>query len=297
MIRCITFTPAAGAAALWLLSALPAGALCPGDCDGDGQVLVSELVTAVGVALGGRPLADCLPADIGGDGVIGIAELVAAVTSVLAGCPADPTPTAPAPTVPTTVAATPNPQPPTATVVPPTSTSTAVPSSATPGPPSTATLVPATPTSTAVPSTPTPTPSPTPAANQDPPTRGRQLRDWLEAGNYLDWVAESAPHPSSGPHFGIVRVFVNDRLLDSLERGLVSHPSGAAAVKELYGSGSEILGWSVMVKVEDDSDEGRGWYWYERFNTTTFANGMGVRLCSGCHSTGRDFIRIPFPLQ
>ncbi len=239
-----------GAAALWLLAALPAGAICAGDCDGDGRVAVNELVMAVGIALGGQPLSACPTADVGGDGVIGIAELVVAVTGALQGCPADPTPTAPAPTVP-------------------------APSSATP----------------------TPTPLLTPAANQDPPTSGAPLRAWLEAGSYLGWAAESAAHPSSGPHFGTVRVFVNHRLLESLERGLASHPAGAATVKELYGRGSEVMGWSVMVKVEDDSDGGRGWYWYERFNTSQFADGRGVGGCSGCHAAGRDFIRIRFPLQ
>ncbi len=94
-----------------------------------------------------------------------------------------------------------------------------------------------------------------------------------------------------------MRVFVNDRLLESLEDGLASHPAGAATVKELYGRGSEVMGWSVMVKVEDESDGGRGWYWYERFNTSQFADGRGVGLCTGCHAAGRDFIRIPFPLQ
>lgn len=123
------------------------------------------------------------------------------------------------------------------------------------------------------------------------------MRDWLAAGSYLGWAAESAPHASSGPHFGTVRVFVNDRLFDSFAAGLPAHPAGAATVKELYGNGSELMGWSVMVKVEDDSDGGRGWYWFERFNTTEFANGRGVRLCTGCHAAGQDFIRIPFPLR
>jgi hypothetical protein len=57
------------------------------------------------------------------------------------------------------------------------------------------------------------------------------------------------------------------------------------------------MGWSVMVKVEDEEDNGRSWYWYERFNDTIYANARGVGLCVDCHQAGRDFIRIPFPLQ
>ena len=54
----------------------------------------------------------------------------------------------------------------------------------------------------------------------------------------------------SGPDVETATV---DLSSSALQRGLASRPSGAATVKELYGSGTELLGWSVMVKVEDDS--------------------------------------------
>jgi hypothetical protein len=143
---------------------------------------------------------------------------------------------------------------------------------------------------------PTPTPTPTPE-NQLPPTEAAALRAWLEAGSYLDWQAESAPHPGTGPHFGVVRVFVNDDLFASLTDELPQHPAGAAAVKELYGNaGSTVRGWAVMVKIQDDSDAGNGWYWFETFGSFS-SGGIGIRGCTTCHSTGRDFVRIPFPLQ
>jgi len=49
----------------------------------------------------------------------------------------------------------------------------------------------------------------------------------------------------------------------------------------------------VMVKLQDDSDGGRGWYWYEGEGLA----GVGLGICTGCHSAGRDLVRIPFPLQ
>lgn len=60
---------------------------CPGDCDGDAAVLVSELVRAVRIALGrtGDP-ADCPAADPDGDGSVSISELVRAVRAALEGC-------------------------------------------------------------------------------------------------------------------------------------------------------------------------------------------------------------------
>ena len=110
-------------------------------------------------------------------------------------------------------------------------------------------------------------------------------------------MRESAPHQSTGPHGGIVRTYVNDPLFASLAEQRAVHPGGAAAVKELYGRGSTITGWAVMVKLDDDSDGGRGWYWYEYFGSGTPYSGIGLGVCTGCHSLGRDYVRIPFPLQ
>ncbi len=59
---------------------------CVGDCDGSGEVSISELITLVNVALG-APLAQCPAGDRDGDGEIGIDELVAAVNNALNGCP------------------------------------------------------------------------------------------------------------------------------------------------------------------------------------------------------------------
>ncbi len=59
---------------------------CVGDCDGSGEVSISELIRLVNIALG-APVADCPAGDRDGDGEIGIDELVAAVNNALNGCP------------------------------------------------------------------------------------------------------------------------------------------------------------------------------------------------------------------
>lgn len=130
-----------------------------------------------------------------------------------------------------------------------------------------------------------------------PPTNGTELLPWLEAGEYLAWTAESGVHPSSGPHGGGVRTFVNDVLLTSLAAGSASHPAGAAAIKELYGDGGTVLGWAVEVKLQADSAGGDGWYWYERFQDSVYADGAGEAICTGCHGGGNDYVLSPFPLQ
>jgi hypothetical protein len=132
---------------------------------------------------------------------------------------------------------------------------------------------------------------------QIPPTNGAELEVWLEAGEYLEWPAESGVHDSTGPHFGGVRTFVNDALYGSLDANATAHPEGAAAVKELYGAGGTVLGWSVMVKVQADSAGGDGWYWSERYQGNVYGEGTGDPSCTGCHGGGNDYVLSPFPLQ
>ena len=143
----------------------------------------------------------------------------------------------------------------------------------------------------------TPSPTATAVPAGPPPTEPAALLAWLQAGNYLEWAAESAPHPSAGPHGGRVRTFLNPAIFASLSAGDAQHPTGAAAVKELYFNGETVRGWAVMVKLQADSDLGRGWYWYESFGSGDPLAGVGLGVCTGCHSAGRDFVRIPFPLQ
>lgn len=132
-------------------------------------------------------------------------------------------------------------------------------------------------------------------AEPPPPTDGAALLPWLEAGNYADWAAEPAAHPSAGPHFTAVRTFVNASLLASMEAANTEHPVGAAVVKELYGDSPNIGGWAVMVKVAP-GDTVDTWYWYESFEGTTYADDTGVNGCGNCHSSGVDYIRTELPL-
>ena len=88
-------------ACLALGAAAAADAQCSGDCSADDVVAVNELITGVGIALGG-PLDACPSFDTDADGSVGIAELVSAVNNALLGCASGETPT-PTPTVPPTL--------------------------------------------------------------------------------------------------------------------------------------------------------------------------------------------------
>jgi Ca2+-binding EF-hand superfamily protein len=66
-------------------SASPPAVPCPGDCDGDGQVTVAELVLGIEIALG-RGDDQCPAFDTNRDGRIGIDELIEVVNASLTGC-------------------------------------------------------------------------------------------------------------------------------------------------------------------------------------------------------------------
>jgi hypothetical protein len=85
--------PAVAGAALALTLALassPPSAraqTCEGDCNGDRVIGVGELVLGVDVALGKAGVGQCAPFDIDGDGEVRVYELLTAVRRSLQGCP------------------------------------------------------------------------------------------------------------------------------------------------------------------------------------------------------------------
>jgi hypothetical protein len=59
---------------------------CVGDCDADARVVVPELVTSVGIAMASEPIAACDSVDRDGDGAVIVSELLTAVRGALNGC-------------------------------------------------------------------------------------------------------------------------------------------------------------------------------------------------------------------
>jgi hypothetical protein len=68
-------------------TATPLTGVCTGDCNGDGEVVINELVLAVNIALSQRPVTDCPAANRNGDDNVTIDELVTAVRNALGTCP------------------------------------------------------------------------------------------------------------------------------------------------------------------------------------------------------------------
>ena len=76
----LTFTP------LPTPTRTPVTVACAGDCDGNGTVAISELITGVTIALGSQPLDRCPAFDSSGNSGVEINELIAAVSNALDGC-------------------------------------------------------------------------------------------------------------------------------------------------------------------------------------------------------------------
>lgn len=102
------FTGSCCAFAVLVAGATVARAQCTGDCGGDSEVTVDEIITMVNIANGVATLDTCPAADGNGDSLVAIDDIISAVNNATNGCPA-PTPT-PTPT-PTQGTVTPNPTP------------------------------------------------------------------------------------------------------------------------------------------------------------------------------------------
>ena len=69
-----------------LINTTGAAQACAGDCNGDGEVTVNELITMVNIALGNAQVSSCTAGDQNGDGTIAINEIIGAVNKALNGC-------------------------------------------------------------------------------------------------------------------------------------------------------------------------------------------------------------------
>lgn len=74
------------AALLTIALARPAPAQCVGDCDGDCNVGINELIRGVNISLGSQPLDSCLSFDADGNAAVAINELIRGVGNALGGC-------------------------------------------------------------------------------------------------------------------------------------------------------------------------------------------------------------------
>jgi hypothetical protein len=119
---------------------------------------------------------------------------------------------------------------------------------------------------------------------------------FVREGRYKGWRAEPGVHASTGPH-GKVRVFFNDKAVQSLQAGNATHPRGTALVKELYApDGTTLTGHAVDVKVADGAGKDT-WLFFESVGLDYTGNfyGRGHPACHGCHAAGKDYVTTALP--
>jgi hypothetical protein len=65
----------------------PNTSVCVGDCNGDGEVTINELILGVNIALGNQPISACEAFDCQGTGMVPINCLIQGVNNASNGCP------------------------------------------------------------------------------------------------------------------------------------------------------------------------------------------------------------------
>jgi hypothetical protein len=139
-----------------------------------------------------------------------------------------------------------------------------------------------------------------PAGALDAPDEAKALVAFLEARQYASWAKEADYHSSAGPHGGGVRVYYSPKAAAAVRSGAADLPAGAASVKELTNGGA-LYGYAVWVKVQDATDGGNGFYWYELIRQggkdSVYGDARGSSDCVGCHSTGKDYNLSTLPFE
>jgi hypothetical protein len=118
-----------------------------------------------------------------------------------------------------------------------------------------------------------------------PPTDDpASIPGWLEAGFYQSWTCEEEPTDKTAGAAAIHvhrvnRICSNARLAALPSLPASGWPAGISSVKEVY-DGDSLSSIDLYVKVNADSDEGNGFFYYGGESLT----GFGFDGCVGCHS-------------
>jgi hypothetical protein len=123
------------------------------------------------------------------------------------------------------------------------------------------------------------------------------LQSWLEHGCYGSWDAESGVLQATKSD-GHAQIFINPVLRQSLAKNNAIHPMGSAAVRVMYLPDKKtVWGYALSMKTENGASE--GWFWFEHFehHAEPKTADFGAIGCTGCHSSGADFVQSSWPLR
>lgn len=132
-------------------------------------------------------------------------------------------------------------------------------------------------------------------------TSNEGLTQFVADGGYLGqgWRAEPTVHPDRGGPHGMVRIYFNEVLFQSLKAGNTLHPRGSMVLKETYSAdGQTLRGHMIDLKDVDASGNDQWVWWYRPSSTSgtapTYFRGTN-NYCASCHAAGVDFVRAAAP--
>lgn len=122
------------------------------------------------------------------------------------------------------------------------------------------------------------------------------IKEFLLANTYSTWTATEIKEKSLNSPHGTVRTFFNETIEASIQADAEVHPEGSITVKELYESDSETLkGYAADIKIKEGAG-GDTWLFFEGFlPDLDHEYAIGPSGCTGCHSSGTDFVRESLP--
>jgi len=129
------------------------------------------------------------------------------------------------------------------------------------------------------------------------PDRERAEQLWEDVQGYSAWdqVAEWQVS-EDGTHGGYVKIWLNDDAFATVEAAAGGDmPDGAILFMEAYDGNIFTSDLSYTVMQKDSTYGTSGWFW-AKYGKEGTVNGGGsiygdVSSCSGCHSSGQDYVR------
>lgn len=121
---------------------------------------------------------------------------------------------------------------------------------------------------------------------------------FMKAGSYREWSdKQPSPIDSVPAHSAKTQTFFNVTAATAATAGQNPLPKGSIVIKDIFESdGVTLKAQAAMAKIADGTG-GDTWVWYEVFlpeyNNTFY--GKGLSSCTGCHSSGSDFVRSSVP--
>jgi hypothetical protein len=129
--------------------------------------------------------------------------------------------------------------------------------------------------------------------DQDP-AGAQELWDRVHAENYRSWQRApgfEARRDSSAPHGGASEIFLNPIMADAVAAGATTWPVGSLIVKDGYEGLESDASHDLVAAMEKRE---AGWYWAE-WDSDSSGEALysgNPSICTGCHESGKDFVRI-----